>query len=51
MLGTCLTALVKAGNDAVPALKKLAEKESGHIRPATLALEQIEKKLMEEKSK
>lgn len=39
---SCIEALVRIGTNAAPALKKIAEKEEGHIRPATSALERIE---------
>jgi hypothetical protein len=46
----CIQSLVKLGTNAVPELKKLAEKEEGHVRPATLVLEKIEKQLAANKS-
>jgi hypothetical protein len=45
MVDACIEALKRLGTNAVPDLKKVAEAEAGHIRPATLALEKIEAKV------
>jgi len=46
----CIQSLVKLGTNAVPELRKVAALEDGHVRPATLVLEKIEKRFAENKS-
>lgn len=46
----CIQSLVKLGTNAVPELRKVAAMEEGHVRPATLVLEKIEKRFAERKS-
>ena len=42
MVDRCIESLVRLGTNAIPQLKKVAEGETGHIRPATLALEKVQ---------
>ena len=48
MVDACIESLVKIGTNAVPELTNIAARESGHIRPAGLVLEKIERKLRED---
>jgi hypothetical protein len=50
VLSYSIGSLVKLGTNAVSELKKVAAREEGHIRPATLVLEKIEKRFAENKS-
>jgi len=45
-----IQSLVKLGTNVVPQLKEVAAEEEGHVRPATLVLEKIEKQLAENKN-
>jgi hypothetical protein len=42
MVDRCIESLVRLGTNAIPHSKKAAEAETGHIRPATLALEKVQ---------
>lgn len=45
MVDACIESLVRLGTNAVPELRKAADGETGHIRPATLALQKVEEKI------
>lgn len=45
MSGACIAGLVKFGTNAIPALRNASLSETNHVRPATVALEKIEKNI------